>query len=109
MTTLAEAYEAYMKSEPHGTVIEMRCLKTGCEGDIYRARISALETTIAKNMRDYGSWQHRAERAEDQLQAIMNALKDKMIFKPTDNWQWGYRSGLLAILDVIKPDEARKE
>jgi hypothetical protein len=47
MTTLAQAYEEYKKSEPHATIIEPQCLKTGCEGDIYRGRIVRLEAKIA--------------------------------------------------------------
>jgi hypothetical protein len=103
MTTLEEAYAEYIKKESHGTIIEMRCLKTGCEGDIYRSKIAGLEKRIEQDHDNYADWQHRAEKAESQLQAIVDALKSNMIFNPIDNWQWGYRSGLLSVLDVIKP------
>jgi hypothetical protein len=104
MTTLEEAYNEYKRNEPYATKIEPQCLKSGCEGDIYRARIATLLKQLETDHKNYADWQHRCEVAENQLQDIMDALREKMIFKPTDTWQWGYRSGLLAILDVIKPD-----
>jgi hypothetical protein len=104
MTTLQEAYEDYKSKEPYATIIEPQCLKTGCEGDIYRARIAALEKQIKQDHDNYADWQHRAETAEKQLTDVMEAIRNKMIYKPTDHWQWGYRSALFAILDVIKPE-----
>lgn len=102
--TLEEWYEEYAKSEPHHTIIESQCLKSGCEGDIYRGRIESLKKSVEQRTNECIEWQHRAEKAEKQLELIMTAIKVNMIFKPTDNWQWGYRSGLLAILDTIRPE-----
>ena len=45
MNTLKEVYDLYRENEPNATVIEERCLQTGCYGDIYRARIAKLEKT----------------------------------------------------------------
>lgn len=108
MTTLEEVYKELCEKDPHALVIESQCLKTGCEGDVYRSEIATLKKQLAEDHRNYANWQNRAEKAEKQLELIMTAIKVNMIFRPTDNWQWGYRSGLLAILDVIRPEEGNE-
>lgn len=106
--SLEEWYTEYAKAVTHHTIIEARCLKSGCEGDIYRAHIAEQKKFIEEQRIIGERWEHRAAKAEAQLEEIMKALKTNMIFKPTDNWQWGYRSGLLAILDVIRPEEGNE-
>ncbi len=109
MTTLKEAYDVYCKSEPHATIVEPFCLEHGCNGDVYRAQIQNLKKSNAEIHQQAVDWQHRAEKAEKQLNAVIDALKKNMIFDPTDNWQWGYRAGLISIMDVIHPEGEKNE
>ena len=110
MNTLKEVYDLYRENEPNATVIEERCLQTGCEGDIYRARIAKLEKQIEENARNYGDWQHRAERAEKTVNAIVEQLKANMVYRPENAWQLGYRAATISIIEVIRPpSEANRD
>jgi hypothetical protein len=44
--------------------------------------------------------------AREKINKSKEFIKDNIILKPTDNWQWGYRSALLAIFDIVDPEES---
>jgi hypothetical protein len=40
---------------------------------------------------------------------VIEFIRANIILKPTDSWQWGYRSALIAIFDIVEPEEAKQE
>ena len=58
---------------------------------------------IEENARNYGDWQHRAERAEKIVNTVVEQLKANMVWKPENAWQLGYRAAIIAIVEVIRP------
>lgn len=81
-----------------------------------RTQIERLTEQLAGARAAWAGWEERAQKEQDraiaaerQVNAVTDCLKEKMIFKPTDNWQWGYRAGLMAVLDVIVPPEEEKK
>ena len=78
-------------------------------------QITDLKARSHEYHQQWSVWQRKAEAAEvardlaeKLLNEVIEAIKKEMIWKPADDWHWGFRTGLLRILNAIRPPDDKE-